>query len=133
MKKKAKTIIYAFVWLMMTMSFSSSIHVCRAEQVRGQTILISQRPTTPTGNVPRGNVEIPFSAELTNMGVLLVANTDWGAATVTLFSLEGDYYQTLFDMADGAILLPINGNYGDSYTIEISVEEGQEFEGTFIL
>lgn len=100
---------------------------------KAKTILISQRPTTPTGNVPRGNVEIPFSAELTNMGVLLVANTDWGAATVTLFSLEGDYYQTLFDMADGAILLPINGNYGDSYTIEISVEEGQEFEGTFIL
>lgn len=84
-----------------------------------------ERPRTPVYN--------PFYAELTEIGVLLVADSDWGEASVTLSSLEGDYYQTTFDMADGTILLPVNGNDGDGYTLTISVENGLEFEGDFVL
>ena len=131
MKKLTKTIIYAIVGLMMAMGFSSFINVCQAEQVRGRTIIIVHRPTNPTGNAPRGDVYVPFYAELTNMGVLLVADTDWGEATITLSSLEGDYYQTTFDMADVSIMLPVNGNVGDSYTLTIAVENGLEYVGEF--
>lgn len=133
MKKITMRIICAIVWLMMAMSFNSIINVCKAEQMRGRTILIVQRPTTPTGNAPRSSEYIPFYAEISEMGVLLVADTDWGEATVTLSSLEGDYYQTVFDMADMSILLPVNGDAGDSYTLTIVVENGLAFEGEFIL
>ena len=82
------------------------------------------QPRTPTYN--------PFYAELTDFGVLLTADSDWGDATVTLSSLEGDYYQTIFDMADGSILLPVNGDAGDYYTLSIFIDN-LEFEGEFIL
>ena len=88
-------------------------------------IQVPTQPRTPAYN--------PFYAELTQLGVMLVADSDWGEASVTLSSLEGDYYQTTFDMADGAILLPVNGNDGDSYTLTISIESGLDFEGEFVL
>ena len=95
-------------------------------------IIIYPKPSeAPTQ--PRTPVYNPFAAELTNLGVLLTADTDWGDATVTLYSLEGDYYQTTFDMADVSIMLPVNGNVGDSYTLTIAVENGLEYEGKFIL
>ncbi len=93
--------------------------------IRGKSVNPPERPRTPAYN--------PFYAELTQLGVLLVADSDWGEASVTLSSLEGDYYQTTFDMADGTILLPVNGNDGDSYTLTISIENGLEFEGDFVL
>lgn len=96
-------------------------------------VIVLNKKTSTHSERPRTPAYIPFHAELMELGVLLSADANWGEATVSLSSIEGDYYQTLFDMADGAILLPINGTSGDSYTIEISVEEGQEFEGTFIL
>lgn len=88
-------------------------------------IQVPTQPRTPAYN--------PFYAELTDLGVLLLADSNWGEATVTLSSLEGDYYQTIFDMADGSILLPVNGDSGDSYTITIILESGLEFEGEFCL
>lgn len=95
-------------------------------------IIIYPKPSeAPTQ--PRTPVYNPFAAELTNLGVLLTADTDWGDATVTLYSLEGDYYQTTFDMADVSIMLPVNGNVGDSYTLTIAVENGLEYEGEFYL
>ena len=95
-------------------------------------IKIYPKPTqVPTQ--PRTPAYNPFYAELTQLGVMLVADSDWGEASVTLSSLEGDYYQTTFDMADGTILLPVNGNDGDSYTLTISIESGLDFEGEFVL
>ena len=95
-------------------------------------IIIYPKPSeAPTQ--PRTPVYNPFAAELTNLGVLLTADTDWGDATVTLYSLEGDYYQTTFDMADVSIMLPVTGNVGDNYTLTIAVENGLEFEGVFYL
>lgn len=97
----------------------------------GIVIVLNPKPiSNPTQ--PRTPASIPFSAELTNLGILLVADTDWGEATVTLSSLEGDYYQTVFDMADGSILLPVNGDAGDSYTLSIVIGS-LEFEGEFYL
>lgn len=93
--------------------------------IRGKSVNPPERPRTPVYN--------PFYAELTQLGVMLVADSDWGEASVTLSSLEGDYYQTTFDMADGTILLPVNGNDGDSYTLTISIESGLDFEGEFVL
>lgn len=87
----------------------------------------SEAPTQP--RTPAYN---PFYAELTEYGVLLAADSDWGNATVTLSSLEGDYYQTTFDMEDGSILLPISGDAGDSYTLSIAIG-GLEYEGEFYL
>lgn len=122
--------ICAIVWLAMTMYLGSAINVCEAEQLRGRTILITPRPPSP--NAPRTLAYNPFYAELTDLGVLLLADSNWGEATVTLSSLEGDYYQTTFDMSDGSILLPVNGDAGDSYTLSIEIS-GLEFEGDFIL
>lgn len=122
--------ICAIVWLAMTMYLGSAINVCEAEQLRGRTILITPRPPSP--NAPRTPAYNPFYAELTDLGVLLLADSNWGDATVTLSSLEGDYYQTTFDMADGSILLPVNGDAGDSYTLSIIIGS-LEFEGEFYL
>ena len=88
-------------------------------------IQVPTQPRTPAYN--------PFYAELTNFGVLLAAGVDRGVASVTLFSIEGDYYQTTFDMADGSILLPVSGSVGDNYTITIYLKNGLQFEGQFIL
>lgn len=98
----------------------------------GVVIIIREKPNTQPER-PRNLVYVPFYAELTNLGVFLVADSDWGDATVTLYSLEGDYYQTTFDMADVSIMLPVNGNVGDNYTLTISVENGLEYEGEFYL
>ena len=66
-------------------------------------------------------------------GVLLIAEDDWGDVDVTLESIEGDYYHTIFDMADGAIILPINGSIGDNYTITIVTPGEIVYEGEFYL
>lgn len=133
MKQQKFYLICAMAWLAVTMCFCTAFNVCNAEQMRGRIILIGQRPTNPVGNGPRSQTENPFSAELLDAGVILMAGADWGDVDVTLSSLEGDYYQTIFDMADGAILLPINGNNGDSYTITIVTPGDIVFEGEFYL
>lgn len=97
----------------------------------GVVIVINPKPIShPTQ--PRTPAYNPFYAELTEFGVLLAADSDWGNATVTLSSLEGDYYQTTFDMADVSIIMPVNGSAGDSYTLSIEIGE-LVFEGGFSL
>jgi len=125
-----KTVATLFAVLLCLSGAYVSFGHCKIAE--GVQIVIRQRPKTQ-GNAPRGNDGNPFSAELTNLGVLLSADADWGDATVTLYSLEGDYYQTTFDMADVSIMLPVNGNVGDNYTLTISVENGLEYEGEFYL
>lgn len=132
MKHSKSYLFCAMVWFAVSITFCTVFNVCNAEQMRGRIILIGQRPSNPVGNGPRGQSENPFWAELLDTGVLLIANSDWGEATVTLSSFEGDYYQTTFDMADGSILLPVNGTVGDSYILSIVIG-GLEFEGEFLL
>lgn len=131
--KKSKGIWKIAIWMVAVFVTGINALQAYAGDMEGSlVIIIRQKPPTP-GNAPRTIEDIPFYGELTNLGVLLVADTDWGEATVTLSSLEGDYYQTVFDMADVSILLPVNGNAGDSYTLTIVVENGLAFEGEFIL
>ena len=98
----------------------------------GKQIIIRQKPLDPQGT-PRSDSGNPFSAELLDTGVLLMAGSDWGDADVILSSLEGDYYHTVFDMADGAILLPVYGQAGDNYTITIVASGDLVFVGEFML
>ena len=109
----------------------SSFTFAYGMSAEGVQIVIRHRPGAQ-GNAPRGGEESPFYAELTNLGVLLLADSDWGEAEVSLSSIEGDYYQTTFNMADESILLPVNGNTGDSYTLTIIIG-GLVFEGEFFL
>lgn len=90
MRKQTTKIICAIVWLVMTMSVCQIVNVCRAEQMRGRTILITPRPPSP--NAPRTPAYNPFYAELTELGVLLATDSDWGEATVTLSSLKEKCY-----------------------------------------
>lgn len=98
----------------------------------GNVVIILNPKPISHPNQPRTPADNPFYAELTNLGVLLVADSDWGEADVTLSSQEGDYYHTTFDMADESILLPVNGDVGDSYKLYISIG-GLEYEGEFYL
>ena len=109
----------------------SSFTFAYGMSAEGVQIVIRHRPGAQ-GNAPRGGEENPFYAELTELGVLLVTDSDWGDATVTLSSIEGDYYQTTFEMSEGSILLPINGDAGDSYTLTISLGS-LGYEGSFVL
>lgn len=122
---------FVLVGIITTLAFCG---IVSAETVSasGVEITLKGKPHPQTGR-PRMPAYNPFYAELTELGVLLSADSDWGTATVTLTSLEGDYYQTTFDMGDGSIMLQVNGNAGDSYWLTISVENGNEFEGEFNL
>ncbi len=133
MKQQKFYLICAMVWFAVTMFVCTVFNVCNAEQMKGRIILIGQRPTNPVGNGPRTQSDNPFSAELIDTGVLLIAEDDWGDVDVTLESIEGDYYHTIFDMADGAIILPINGSIGDNYTITIVTPGEIVYEGEFYL
>lgn len=133
MSTMQKIFAFTLIWLSAAFIVSSTPKTVVTTQTGDRTILITHRPHTPTGNAPRSITENPFSAELLDMGVLLFADSDWGDAEVTLSSVEGDYYYTVFDTSDGAIVLPTNGDIGDSYTITIVTSGGLIFEGEFYL
>ncbi len=133
MKQQKLYYLCAIVWLAASLCICSISNDCYAKQGQGRTILIKQTSPSLNGNAPRSITENPFSAELLDMGVLLFADTDWGDVGVTLSSIEGDYYYTVFDTSDGAIVLLTNGNIGDSYTITIVTSGGLIFEGEFYL
>ena len=122
---------FVLVGIITTLAFRG---IVSAETVSasGVEITLKGKPHPQTGR-PRMPAYNPFYAELTDLGVFLSADSDWSEATVTLSSIEGDYYQTVFDTANGSILLPVNGNAGDSYWLTISVENGNEIEGEFNL
>lgn len=107
-----------------------SVDTATCNSAEGVRIIIRQKPTEPQG-APKSISYNPFSAELTDVGVLLVSDCNCGSADVTLWSVGGDYYYTVFDTSDGATLLPVSGNTGDYYTINITMSDGTEFEGDF--
>ena len=128
-----KTICLAVMIMTAGIASVNAITLPPTSVLSGVRLIIIYPKPSEAPTQPRTPVYNPFSAELTNLGVILTADTDWGEATVTLYSLEGDYYQTTFDMADVSIMLPVTGNVGDSYTLTISVENGLEYEGEFYL
>ncbi len=96
-----------------------------------EQIIISQSSTIPPGS-PRMPAYNPFFAELVNGNVLLGSFSYFGIVDVSLTSTAGDDYSTVFDTADGTIIIPISGNTGD-YTLLITTASGLEFLGEFVL
>lgn len=133
MKTKNMNLLCGLALFVATICLTSAQTVDNVNQTDGATILIVRRPTNPQGNSPRNLITTPFSAELLEFGLFLSADADCGDVDVTLSSLEGDYFNTTFDTADGAILLPVNGNTGDNYTITIVTNDGIIYEGNFYL
>lgn len=127
--KKMLTAIAAILSFLFCCAFSSNS--LKENVSEGVRIIIRQKPTEGH-DAPRSDYN-PFSAELLDYVVLLTVDSDLGDAEVTLSSVEGDCYYTVFDTADGSIILPINGNIGDSYTITIVTFDNLIFEGEFYL
>ena len=77
---------------------------------------------------------VPFFAEYneTLSAVMLGCNDSIGDVTVTLESTAGDWYQTVFDTSDGAILIPASGLSG-YYVLTIETADHTVFEGEFYL
>ncbi len=72
----------------------------------------------------------PFFAEFANGNVLLGSYTYYGIVDVSLTSTAGDDYSTVFDTADGTIIIPVSGYAGD-YTLLITTASGLEYVGEF--
>ena len=94
-------------------------------------IILSQDGNDPDG-APRGPVFNPFTAFHFNNQVILNCSTSYGDVDVTLVSTAGDNYSTVFDTADGFIIIPISGLAGE-YILTLTCESGQVFEGFFDL
>ena len=100
----------------------------------GQTtipVVIEPAPSTPNED-PRGPVFNPFTAYLYNNQVVLNCSTSYGDVDVTLVSTAGDNYSTVFDTADGFIIIPISGLTGE-YTLLLTDSLGVHFTGEFEL
>lgn len=79
---------------------------------------------------PRVPAYNPFYAELESGYVLLGSLSSCGIVDVSLTSTAGDDYSTLFDTADGTIIIPVSGFTGD-YTLLITTASGVEYIGEF--
>ena len=127
-----KELFRLFCALLTALSLISIKEKMLASTLRGDTIIISQIPTTPEG--PRTPVSIPFIAELmdSSNSVLLEATDTIGIVTVQIISTAGDNYSTYFDTSDGAILIPVSGNAG-YYTLRITTPNGTQYVGEFTI
>lgn len=108
-------------------SYSSSASLMK--QLDGENIRIFQKPTIPQGapHMPAFN---PFYAELESGSVLLGSLSSCGIVDVSLTSTAGDDYSTVFDTADGTIIIPVSGITGD-YTLLITTASGVDYIGEF--
>ena len=127
-----KELFRLFCALLTALSLISIKEKMIASTLRGDTIIISQIPTTPEG--PRTPACIPFIAELMDgsNSVLLEATDTIGIVSVQIISTAGDNYSTYFDTSDGAILLPVSGNSGN-YTLRITTSGGTQYVGEFTI
>jgi hypothetical protein len=101
------------------------------KQNDGETIAIRADSVVPPG-APHAPVYNPFFATLESGFVLLGSSSYFGVVDVSLTSTAGDDYSTVFDTADGTIVIPISGSQGD-YTLLITTASGLEFIGEFVL
>ena len=86
------------------------------------------------GNVTRSQSQQIFLAEYNDLlnCVVLTCVSPCGDVEVTLESTAGDWYQTVFDTLDGAILIPASGDSGH-YTLTLVASDGTTYEGEFYL
>lgn len=108
---------------------SYSSYATLVNQSDGKDILINPRPVIP-GGMPRSPETIPFFAELESGYVLLGSLSSCGIVDVSLTSTAGDDFSTVFDTANGAIVIPISGYTGD-YVLIITTSAGTEYIGEF--
>ena len=80
--------------------------------------------------MPRTPDSIPFYAELESGYVLLGSFSSCGIVDVSLTSTAGDDYSTVFDTANGTIIIPVSGITGD-YTLLITTASGMDYIGEF--
>ena len=101
------------------------------KQADDDTISIHKVSDDPHG-APRD--AIPFFAEYDEMlsSVMLGCSDSIGDVTVTLTSTAGDWYQTVFDTSDGAILIPVSGLSG-YYVLTLETADHTVYEGEFNL
>lgn len=87
-------------------------------------------------NKPEGapRSAVPFFAEYydTLSGVMLGCSESIGDVTVRLTSTAGDWYETVFDTSDGAVLIPASGLSGH-YVLTIETADHTVYEGEFYL
>ena len=95
-------------------------------------IHIGESVSTEVPGAPR--TIVPFIAEYYDLwnAVMLGCSDSIGDVTVTLTSTAGDWYQTVFDTSDGAILIPASGDAG-YYTLTIETAAHVIYEGVFYL
>lgn len=128
---KVKQFLRMAVCCLLTMAVAWSARAFMNQGEDGYTIPIHKVSTDPQG-APRDIV--PFFAEYneTLSAVMLGCNDSIGDVTVTLESTAGDWYQTVFDTSDGAILVPASGDTGH-YTLTIETADHTVYEGEFYL
>lgn len=94
--------------------------------------ILLQKPDALPGGAPR--TAVPFFAEYydTLSAVMLGSSESIGDVTVRLTSTAGDWYQTVFDTSDGAVLVPASGLSGH-YVLTIETADHTVYEGEFYL
>lgn len=128
---KTKQLLRMAVCCLLTITGSWSAKAFMNQKEDGYTISIHKVLSDPQGE-PRDSV--PFFAEYneTLSAVMLGCNDSIGDVTVTLESTAGDWYQTVFDTSDGAILVPASGLSG-YYVLTIETADHTVYEGEFYL
>lgn len=92
--------------------------------------IIVLQPDMTIPDAPRGPVFNPFTAFLQGNSVILNCSVSYGDVDVELISTAGDHYTTVFDTANGSVLIPLSGFTGD-YTLSLVDSAGVRFVGEF--
>lgn len=110
-------------------ALSSDAVALSKEPQGGTLILIEQKNDTSSGG-PRSPGFNPFIACLVDGYVILQSDVPCGQASIVLLSAAGDFYSTVFDTAEGFILVPVSGEAG-WYSLRIKTPSHGEFHGEF--
>lgn len=127
-----KTLLLKMGCAIVLVTLSAPIVLAKKMVVNDGTTIILVPRNTDVPDYPRSSV--PFFAEYNAAlsAVMLGCNASVGDVTVTLTSTAGDWYQTVFDTSDGAILIPVSGDAG-YYTLTIETAAHVVYEGEFYL
>jgi len=126
MKSFIKIVLSLFIPVGFIVLQSSSAALSGKDEI---VIPIRKKPVSLPGS-PQMPVYNPFYAELESGYVLLGSFSSCGIVDVSLTSTAGDDYSTVFDTANGAIIIPISGYAGD-YVLLITTPAGTEYIGEF--
>ncbi len=129
MRRKVLMLLCAFNLLLPSALLSKSFQGA-SMRVGDDPVIIVLLPDMTIPDAPRGPVFNPFTAFLQGNSVILNCSISYGDVDVKLTSSAGDFYTTVFDTADGSILIPISSLSGD-YTLSLVDSAGVRFVGEF--